>query len=82
MTQQSLYWAYTQRKTTIQKDTCTLMLTAALFTAARTWKQPGCPSTDEWMKTMRSLHTIECSSATGRNGLESVAARWMKLEPV
>ena len=37
-------------KTIIQKDTCTTVLTAALFTIARTWKQPKCPSTDEWIK--------------------------------
>ena len=37
-------------KTTILKDTCTLMFIAALFMIARTWKQPGCPSTDEWLK--------------------------------
>ena len=39
-------------KTIIQKDTCTPMFTAALFTIARTWKQPKCPSTDEWIKKM------------------------------
>ena len=39
-------------KTTIQKDTCTPMFTAALFTIARTWKQPKCPSTDKWIKKM------------------------------
>ena len=39
-------------KTCIQKDTCTPMFTAALFTIAKTWKQPKCPSTDEWIKKM------------------------------
>ena len=39
-------------KTLIQKDTCTLMFIAALFTIAKTWKQPKCPSTDEWIKKM------------------------------
>ena len=39
-------------KTLIQKDTCTPMFTAALFTKAKTWKQPKCPSTDEWVKMM------------------------------
>ena len=37
-------------KTLIQKDTCTPVFIAALFTTAKTWKQPKCPSTDEWMK--------------------------------
>ena len=39
-------------KTLIQKDTCTPMFIAALFTRAKTWKQPKCPSTDEWIKKM------------------------------
>ena len=43
-------------KTIIQKDTCTPMFTAALFTIARSWKQPKCPLTDEWIKKMRSLY--------------------------
>ena len=50
MTQQSHYWAYTLRKTRIQKDTCLSTFTTALFTIARTWKQPRCPSIDEWIK--------------------------------
>ena len=45
-------------KTIIQKDTCTPVFTAALFTIARTWKQPKCPSTDEWIKKMWSIYTI------------------------
>jgi len=51
MTQYTHYWAYTE-KTTIQKDTCTPIFTAALLTIARTWKQPTCPTTDEWIKKM------------------------------
>ena len=39
-------------KTIIQKESCTTMFTAALFTTARTWKHPNCPSTDEWIKKM------------------------------
>ena len=46
-------------KTIIQKDTCTPMLTAALFTTARTWKQFKCPSTDEWIKKMWYIHIME-----------------------
>ena len=49
MTQPSHYWPY-NRKTIIQKDVCTPMFTAALFTIARTWKQPKCPSIDEWIR--------------------------------
>ena len=50
MTQQSYYWVYTLRYGfIIEKDTCTPMFTAALFTIGRTWKQPRCPSMDEWI---------------------------------
>ena len=49
MTQQSHYQAYTQKKPKL-KDTCTPVFIAALFTIARTWKQPRCLSTDEWIK--------------------------------
>ena len=45
------------KKIIIQKDTCTTMLIAALFTIARTWKQPKCPSTYEWIKKMSYTHT-------------------------
>ena len=46
-------------KTTIQKDTCTLMFTAALFTIARSWKQRKCSSTDKWIKKMWYIYTME-----------------------
>ena len=50
-------------KTIIQKDTCTPMPTAALFTIAKTWKQPKCPLTDEWIKKMWYIYTVEYYSA-------------------
>ena len=46
-------------KTIIEKDTCTPVFTAALFTRARTWKQPRCPSTDEWIKKLWYIYTME-----------------------
>ena len=49
-------------KTIIQKESCTTMFIAALFTIARTWKQPKCPSTDEWLKKMWHIYTMEYSS--------------------
>ena len=58
MTQQSHSWACIQTKTFLEKDTCTCMFTAALFTIAKTWKQPKCPLTDEWIK-MWLLYTME-----------------------
>ena len=50
-------------KTIIKKDTCTLMIIAALFTIAKTWKQPRCPSTDEWIKKMWYIYTMKYYSA-------------------
>ena len=46
-------------ETIIQIDTCTPMFTAALFTIARSWKQPKCPSTDKWIKKLWYIHTME-----------------------
>ena len=46
-------------KTIIQKDSYITMFIAALFTIARTWKQPKCPSTDEWIKTIRYIHKVQ-----------------------
>ena len=53
------------------------MFIAALFTMARTWKQPRCPSTDEWIKVVVHIH-----SAIKRKTVESVLMRWMNLEPI
>ena len=52
MIQPSHSWAYTPQKTIIRKDIWTPMFIAALFTIAKTWKQPKCPSTGEWIKKM------------------------------
>ena len=57
------------------------MFIAALFTIARTWKQPRCPSTDECMKNF-FIYTMEYFSAIKRDGFESVVVRWMHLELV
>ena len=58
------------------------MFTAALFTIARTWKQPRCPSTHKWMKKMWYIYTMEYSSAVKWNKFESVIVRWMNLKPL
>ena len=58
------------------------MFIVALFTITRTWKQPRCPSTDEWIKKLWYLYTMEYYSAIKRNAFESVFMRWMKLEPI
>ena len=69
-------------KTIIQKDTCTPMFTAALFTIARSWKQPKCPSTDERINKMWYIYTMEYYSAIKRNDIGSFVETWMDLETV
>ena len=64
------------------RDTCTPMFIAALFVIARTWKQPRCPSADEWIRKLWYIYTIEYYSAIKKNSFESVLMRWMKLEPI
>ena len=66
----------------MKKNTCIPLFIAALFTIARTWKQAGCPSTDEWIKKFWYIYTMEYYSAIKRNTFESVLMRWMSLEPV
>ena len=58
------------------------MFIAALFTIARTWKQPRCPSADESIRKLWYIYTIEYYSAIKKNAFESVLMRWMKLEPI
>ena len=56
------------------------VLMAALFAAARTWKQPRCPLTEEWIQKIRSIYTVEYSSAIKRNEIMAFLATWMHLE--
>ena len=65
-----------------EKDTCIPMFTAALFTIARTWKQPTCTSTDEWIKKLWYICTMEYYPAIRRNAFESVLIGWMNPEPI
>ena len=66
-------------ETKIEKDPCIPLFIAALFKIARTWKQPRCPSTDEWIKKLLTIHTMEYYSAIKRNAHELVLMRWMNL---
>ena len=70
------------KETRIERGTCTPMFIAALFTIARTWKQPRCPSADEWIRKLWYIQTMEYYSAIKKNTFESVLMRWMKLEPI
>ena len=70
------------KETRIERDTCTPMFIAALFIIARIWKQPRCPSTDEWIRKLWYIYTMEYNSAIKKNTFESVLMRWMNLEPI
>ena len=69
-------------KTLIQKDTCTPMFIAALFTIPKTWEQPKCPSTDNWLKKMWYIYIMEYYSAIKRNEILPFVAMWMGLENI
>ena len=69
-------------KTIIQKDSCTPVFIAALFTIARTRKQPKCSPTEAWIKKMWYIYTVEYYSAIKRNKIGSFVEMWMDLETV
>jgi hypothetical protein len=82
MIQQYHSWGYTQKNVTqvTPRGTCTPMFIAALFTIAKLWKQPKCPTTDEWIKKMWYLYTMEFYAAMKKNEMLSFAGKWMELE--
>ena len=69
-------------ETTIERDTCTPLFIATLFTIARAWKQPRCLSADEWIRKLWYIYTVKYYSAIKKNAFESVLMSWMKLEPI
>ena len=70
------------KETRIERDTCTPMFIAALYVIARTWKQPRCPSADEWIKKLCYIYTMKYYSTIKRNSSDSVLMRCMKLESI
>ena len=64
------------------KKTYTPVFTAALFTIVRTWKQPGCPLADEWIRKLCYIYTMEYYSDIKKDTFESVLMREVKLEPI
>ena len=71
-----IYWG----KTLIQKDMCTREFIVVIFMLAKTWKKPKCPSTDEWIKMMWYVYTMEYSLAIKENEIMPFAVIWMNLE--
>ena len=67
-------------KAFLEKDTCTHMVIAALFTIAKTWNQPKCPLTDDWIRKMCYIYTMEYNSAIKKNKRMPFAAAGMELE--
>jgi hypothetical protein len=66
-------------KSGYNKGTCTPMFIVVLFTIAKLWKQPRCPTTDKWIKKMWYLYTMEFYSAIKKNEIWSFAVKWMEL---
>ena len=69
-------------ETRIERDTWIPMFTTALFTIVRMWKQPRCPSADEWIRKLWYIYKMEYYSAIKKNAFKSVLMRRMKLEPI
>ena len=68
------------KETRIERDMCTPVFITALFTIARTWKQPRCPLAVEWIRKLWYIYTMEYYSAIKKNAFESVLMRWMRLD--
>ena len=66
----------------MHRGNCTPMFIAALSTIAKLWKEPKCPSTDEWIKKLWFIYTIEYYVATRKNEIWPFVATWMELESV
>ena len=73
---------YPEDVPTGNKDTCSTMFIAALFIIARSWKEPRCPSTEEWIQKMWYIYTMEYHSAIKNNGFMKFLDKWMYLEDI
>jgi hypothetical protein len=73
---------YPEDVPTGKKDTCPTMFIAALFIIARSWKEPRCPSTEEWIQKMWYIYTMEYYSAIKKNEFMKFLGKWMDLEGI
>ena len=73
---------YAEDAPTCNKDTCSTMFIAALFIKARSWKEPRCPSTEEWIQKMWYIYTTEYYSAVKNNEFMKFLGKWMELENI
>jgi hypothetical protein len=71
-----------KRKSGHNSDTCTPMFTEVLSTVAKLWKQPRCPTTDEWIKKTWYIHAMEFYSAINKNNTMWFKGKWMQLENI
>jgi hypothetical protein len=67
---------------TFNKDTCSTLFIAALLIMARSWKEPRCPSPEEWIQKIWYIYTIECYSAIKNNEFIKFLSKWMDLEDI
>ena len=80
MDQQSDFWAYIQKKLEFRKTQATPKFKTVLFTIAKTWKKSKHPSTDEWIKKIWYIYTMEYNSAMKKNKIMPFAETWTQLE--
>jgi hypothetical protein len=73
---------YPEDALTCNKDTCPTMFIPALFIIARSWKEPICPSTEEWIQKMWYIYTVEYYSAIKNNEFIKFLGKWMELENI
>ena len=78
----SLLGIYPEDGPTGKKDTCSTMFIAALFIIARSWKEPRCPSTEEWIQKMWYIYAMEYNSAIKKNEFMKFLGKWMDLEGI
>jgi hypothetical protein len=73
---------YPEDVPTCNKDTCSTMFTAALFIIARSWKEPRCPSVEEWIQKIWYIYTMDYYSAIKNNNFIKFIGKWMYLEDI